>query len=48
MTKILAIDDEEKILFIIKTALQKEGYEVTTVSNSDTLSQNDYLKYDLI
>lgn len=48
MTKILAIDDEEKILFIIKAALQKEGYEVTTVSNSDTLSQNDYLKYDLI
>ncbi|MDO5517870.1 MAG: response regulator transcription factor [Clostridium sp.] len=48
MAKILAIDDEEKILFIIKTALQKEGHEVATVSNPECLSHNDYLKYDLI
>lgn len=48
MAKILAIDDEEKILFIIKTALQKEGHQVTTVTTPENLSQNDYLKYDLI
>lgn len=48
MTKILAVDDEEKILFIIKTALQKEGHEVTAVSDPSALLKNDYLKYDLI
>ena len=48
MAKILAIDDEEKILFIIKTALEKEGHAVTAVTNPENLSYNDYLKYDLI
>lgn len=48
MAKILAIDDEEKILFIIKTALEKEGHQINTVSDPGILSPNDYLKYDLI
>ena len=48
MAKILAIDDEEKILFIIKTALEKEGHAVTAVTNPENISNNDYLKYDLI
>ena len=48
MANILAIDDEEKILFIIKTALEKEGHAVTAVTNPENLSHNDYLKYDLI
>lgn len=33
MARILAIDDEEGILYIIKSALEKEGHEVTAVSN---------------
>lgn len=48
MAKILAIDDEEKILFIIKTALEKEGHQINIVSDPGILSINDYLKYDLI
>ena len=35
MIKILAVDDEEHILRLIKNALSKEGYQVTT--NSDPL-----------
>ncbi|MBV1822062.1 hypothetical protein KUA25_29015 [Bacteroidales bacterium MSK.15.36] len=48
MAYILAIDDEEGILTIVKSALEKEGHTVTTVSNPTYLSKDKYLKYDLI
>lgn len=48
MAYILAIDDEEGILTIVKSALEKEGHTVTTVSNPTCLSKDKYLKYDLI
>lgn len=48
MACILAIDDEKGILNIIKSALEKEGHNVTTVSNPTCLSKDKYLKYDLI
>lgn len=48
MSYILAIDDEEGILNIIKNALEKEGHNVTTISNPTCISKNQYLKYDLI
>ena len=34
MANILAIDDDEGILEIIKAALSREGHQITTVSNS--------------
>lgn len=48
MAYILAIDDEEGILSIIKTALERENHNVDTVSNPISLSKNQYLRYDLI
>lgn len=48
MTDILAIDDEEGILSIIKSALEKNGHKVNTISNPLTISDNEYMKYDLI
>ncbi|ACD23384.1 response regulator transcription factor [Clostridium botulinum] len=48
MATILAIDDEIGILNIIKVALEKEGHIVTTVSNANEISYNQYTKYDLI
>ena len=33
MSKILAVDDEPEILKIIKHALQKDGHEVTVISD---------------
>lgn len=48
MAHILAVDDEEGILMIIKNALEREGHNVTTISNSSNLKNEDYLKYDLI
>jgi len=48
MAKILAIDDEKQILIIIKKALEKEGHLVDIFTNSNMLTINDYLKYDLI
>lgn len=48
MAYILAIDDEEGILSIIKTALERENHNVDTVSNPTSLSKNQYLRYDLI
>jgi DNA-binding response OmpR family regulator len=32
--RILVVDDEEEILFILKTALEREGYEVHTASRT--------------
>lgn len=48
MSDILAIDDEEGILSIIKSALEKNGHKVNTISNPLTISDNEYMKYDLI
>src|SRR3712207_1270767 len=48
MAYILAIDDEEGILNIIKSALEKEGHNVTTISNPTCFPKDRYLKYDLI
>lgn len=45
MTRILAVDDEEYILRLIKNALAKEGYQVDTVSNPlelDNIRLSDY------
>ena len=39
MINILAVDDEEEILKIIKKALEKEGYIVTTVSEPETVKK---------
>lgn len=48
MAYILAIDDEEGILSIIKNALAKEGHIVTTISNPANFPNDQYIKYDLI
>lgn len=48
MAHILAIDDEEGILRIIKRALEREGHNVDTVSKPSSMDKNQYLKYDLI
>ncbi|MHC1685079.1 MAG: response regulator transcription factor [Clostridiaceae bacterium] len=48
MAYILAIDDEEGILSIIKSALGKEGHNVVTVSSPSSISKEEYIKYDLI
>ena len=48
MADILAIDDEEGILNIIKSALERECHYVKTVSNPAGIDDNEYLKYDLI
>lgn len=48
MSYILAIDDEEGILRIIKNALEKEGHIVTTTSNPANFPKDQYIKYDLI
>jgi CheY-like chemotaxis protein len=47
--KILAIDDENDVLLIIKTALSGEGYEILTASNGyDGLALAEDQKPDLI
>ena len=48
MAHILAIDDEEGILKIIKSALEKEGHNVATVTDAISFPKEDYVKYDLI
>lgn len=48
MADILAIDDEIGILNIIKSALEKAGHNVKMVVNPTIISDNEYLKYDLI
>lgn len=48
MSYILAIDDENGILSIIKSALEKEGYVVNTACDPKSISKEEYLKYDLI
>ena len=47
--KILAIDDENDVLLIIRTALESEGYEILTASNGvDGLAIAREEKPDLI
>jgi len=48
MSHILAIDDEEGILIIIRSALEKEGHNVATVTDAISFPKEDYVKYDLI
>lgn len=43
MARILAIDDEDGILYIIKSALEKEGHEVTAVSNPLTIPKENFV-----
>ena len=47
--KILVIDDEKDILEMVSKALERSGYEVTTVWNiPDAAKQIRYNKWDLI
>ena len=39
MINVLAVDDEKEILKIMKKALEKEGYVVTTVSEPETVKK---------
>lgn len=48
MIKILAVDDEEHILRLIKNALAKEGYQVTTISNPLEMKHLKLSDYQLI
>ena len=46
--KILAIDDDETILRLIKNILQLNGYEVTTRSGIEEVNICDFVDFDLI
>lgn len=48
MARILAVDDEEAILILIKNALKKEGHEVTCVSCITPSLKDELFQYDLI
>lgn len=48
MIKILAVDDEEHILRLIKNALSKEGYQVTTISDPLEIQSLKLSEYQLI
>lgn len=48
MIRILAVDDEEEILTLIKNALSREGYDVTAVCRPDEVQKIRLLDYDLI
>lgn len=48
MIKILAVDDDKGILMLIKNALEKAGYMVTTVSDPDTVGSLPLGDYQLI
>ena len=48
MANILAVDDEEGILEIIKNALEREGHVVTKISNPDNLKDNQFRQFELI
>lgn len=48
MSKILAVDDEPEILKIIKHALQKDGHEVTVISDPAQIPLDALGWYDLI
>lgn len=48
MTRILAVDDDERILKLIRNALVKEGYEVTIQSDPRKISGPKLTDYQLI
>ena len=48
MIKILAVDDEERILKLIRNALEKEGYEVDAVSDPLRIKKMRLQEYKLI
>lgn len=48
MIKILAVDDEERILKLIRNALEKEGYEVDVVSDPLRIKKMRLQDYKLI
>lgn len=48
MARILAIDDEKEILLLIKRAMEKEGHEVTVISDPTKLKDGDYTRFDLL
>lgn len=48
MARILAIDDEAEILLVIKRALEKEGHQVTTVTEVKSLKDSDLTRYDMM
>lgn len=48
MIRILAVDDEERILRLIRNALEKEGYEVTAVSDPLKIRKLRLQEYQLI
>lgn len=48
MAKILAVDDEAKILQIIRKALEKDGHIVQTVQDGEVVRQMELSRYDLI
>lgn len=48
MIKILAVDDEKGILMLIKNALEKEGYAVTTLDHPDKVHGIRLQEYQLI
>lgn len=49
MSRIMVVDDEEDILFVIRKMLEKEGFEVITVeSGEEALEKLNKLKPDMI
>lgn len=48
MARILAVDDEEKILQIIQKALEKDGYMVQTETDATVVKQMELSRFDLI
>lgn len=48
MAKILAIDDEEDILILIKNILLKDNHNVIIKTSTKDIETNEYTKFDLI
>lgn len=48
MANILAVDDEEMILRLIKNGLEKDGHVVTVCSSARQVSKDTLHYYDLI
>ena len=48
MAKILAVDDDKRILKLIKNALEINHHEVSTLQNAENVPLEDFCGYDLI
>lgn len=48
MIRILAVDDDREILMLMKRTLEREGYEVDTVEDPNTLQTEPLERYQLI